>query len=73
MNLSTEPINVHRELANAPVSRFHWRLSTILGALTLFDGYDTFNPAYVIHYVTQPWSLRAGQAASSCRAVSLDS
>jgi AAHS family 4-hydroxybenzoate transporter-like MFS transporter len=33
-----------------------------LGALTLFDGYDTFNPAYVIHYVTQPWSLRAGQS-----------
>ncbi len=23
-------------------------------SLTVFDGYDTFNPAYVIHYVAQP-------------------
>jgi MFS family permease len=30
--------------------------------LTLFDGYDTFNPAYVIHYVAGPWGLKAGQA-----------
>ncbi len=27
-----------------------------------FDGYDTFNPAYVIHYVAGPWGLKAGQA-----------
>src|ERR1700736_1376001 len=33
-----------------------------MGALTLFDGYDTFNPAYVIHYVMQPWRLKSGQA-----------
>jgi AAHS family 4-hydroxybenzoate transporter-like MFS transporter len=33
-----------------------------MGALTLFDGYDTFNPAYVIHYVVQPWGLKADQA-----------
>jgi MFS family permease len=30
--------------------------------LTLFDGYDTFNPAYVIHFVMEPWGLRPGQA-----------
>lgn len=55
-------IDVHHELANARVSGFHWRLAATMGALTLFDGYDTFNPAYVIHYVMQPWGLKASQA-----------
>jgi MFS transporter, AAHS family, 4-hydroxybenzoate transporter len=55
-------IDVHEELANAKVSGFHVRLGLIMGLLTLFDGYDTFNPAYVIHYVAGPWGLRGGQA-----------
>jgi AAHS family 4-hydroxybenzoate transporter-like MFS transporter len=55
-------IDVHDELANAKVSGFHMRLGLIMGLLTLFDGYDTFNPAYVIHYVAGPWGLRGGQA-----------
>jgi AAHS family 4-hydroxybenzoate transporter-like MFS transporter len=57
-----DPINLHEELATARVTRFHWRLGATMGALTLFDGYDVFNPAYVIHYVSQPWHLRPGQA-----------
>src|SRR5262249_38216836 len=40
----------------------YWRLGAMMGALTLFDGYDTFNPAYVIHYVAGPWGLKPGQA-----------
>jgi AAHS family 4-hydroxybenzoate transporter-like MFS transporter len=55
-------IDVHEELANAKVSGFHVRLGLIMGLLTLFDGYDTFNPAYVIHYVAGPWGLKGGQA-----------
>ena len=55
-------IDVHDELANAKVSGFHMRLGLIMGLLTLFDGYDTFNPAYVIHYVAAPWGLQGGQA-----------
>jgi MFS transporter, AAHS family, 4-hydroxybenzoate transporter len=54
-------IDVHEELASAKVSGFHVRLGLIMGLLTLFDGYDTFNPAYVIHYVAGPWGLRGGQ------------
>jgi MFS family permease len=54
----SQAIDVHEELADAKVSAFHWRL----GAIMLFDGYDTFNPAYVIHYVAGPWGLKAGQA-----------
>jgi AAHS family 4-hydroxybenzoate transporter-like MFS transporter len=60
--MDAEFINVHEELAKARVTRFHWRLGATMGALTLFDGYDTFNPAYVIHYVLQPWNLKPGQA-----------
>ena len=55
-------IDVHEELANAKVSGFHVRLGLIMGLLTLFDGYDTFNPAYVIHYVAGPWGLQGSQA-----------
>lgn len=55
-------IDVHEELANAKVSGFHLRLGLMMALLTLFDGYDTFNPAYVIHYVAGPWGLKAGQA-----------
>jgi MFS family permease len=60
--VNSEFIDVHDELANARITRFHWQLAATMGALTLFDGYDTFNPAYVIHYVMQPWGLKAGQA-----------
>lgn len=50
-------IDVHEELSSAPVGRMHVRLGILLALLTLFDGYDTFNPAYVIHYVRGPWGL----------------
>lgn len=55
-------IDVHEELAEARVSAFHWKLGAAMGLLTLFDGYDTFNPAYVIHAVSGPWNLQPGQA-----------
>lgn len=60
--MTSQVIDVHEELAEARVGGFHWRLGAIMGLLTLFDGYDTFNPAYVIHYVAGPWGLKAGQA-----------
>jgi MFS family permease len=60
--MSSQAIDVHAELEDAKLSSFHWRLGAIMGLLTLFDGYDTFNPAYVIHYVAGPWGLKAGQA-----------
>jgi AAHS family 4-hydroxybenzoate transporter-like MFS transporter len=57
-----ELIDVHKELSDAPVSRMHVKLGILLALLTLFDGYDTFNPAYVIHYVRGPWGLSLQQA-----------
>lgn len=55
-------INVQDELAEAKLTPYHWRLGAMMALLTLFDGYDTFNPAYVIHFVKEPWGLAAGQA-----------
>ena len=55
-------LDVHEELAGAKVGPVHRMLGLLIALMTLFDGYDTFNPAYVIHYVAKPWDLSAGQA-----------
>ncbi len=55
-------IDIDKELAAAPVGPLHKRLGVLITLITLFDGYDTFNPAYVIHYVVKPWGLAPGQA-----------
>jgi MFS family permease len=55
-------IDVHEELSGAAIGRLHRRLGILITLITLFDGYDTFNPAYVIHYVAQPWGLSPSQA-----------
>ena len=60
--MHADRIDVHDELANAKIGRVHVRLGILLALLTLFDGYDTFNPAYVIHYVRGPWGLSLQQA-----------
>jgi len=61
--VSTSPeIDVHEELSGAAIGRLHWLLGILITLITLFDGYDTFNPAYVIHYVAKPWGLSPSQA-----------
>lgn len=55
-------IDVHDELAEARVGPLHKLLGLLITLITLFDGYDTFNPAYVIHYVMKPWGLAPVQA-----------
>jgi AAHS family 4-hydroxybenzoate transporter-like MFS transporter len=55
-------IDVHEELAGAAVTPLHKVLGVLITLITLFDGYDTFNPAYVIHYVMKPWGLLPSQA-----------
>ncbi|WP_200914694.1 hypothetical protein [Bradyrhizobium viridifuturi] len=57
--MSTSPeIDVHEELSGAAVGRLHILLGILITLITLFDGYDTFNPAYVIHYVAKPGGSR---------------
>ena len=60
--MSSTIIDVNKELAEARVSPLHIQLGVIMALLTFFDGYDTFNPSYVIHYVMGPWGLAPGQA-----------
>ena len=55
-------IDVREEIANAPIGSYHRFLALLIGMVVFFDGYDTFNPAYVIHYVAKPWHLAPSQA-----------
>ena len=55
-------IDGHEELSEARLGSLHLRLGALMTLLTFFDGYDTFNPAYVIHYVLRPWHLQPAQA-----------
>ncbi len=60
--MASAALDVHEELAEAKIGPVHKGLGILITLITLFDGYDTFNPAYVIHYVAQPWGLQPGQA-----------
>jgi len=55
-------IDVREEIANASVGPYHLFLAALIGMVVFFDGYDTFNPAYVIHYVMKPWHLAPSEA-----------
>lgn len=46
-----------RELREARLGRFHWLLIAGIALATVFDGYDTLNPSYVIHFTVKPWHL----------------
>jgi MFS transporter, AAHS family, 4-hydroxybenzoate transporter len=59
---SEADVEIHEELAGAAVTPLHQALGILITLITLFDGYDTFNPAYVIHYVMKPWGLVPSQA-----------
>ncbi len=59
---SGNEVDIHEELAGAAVTPLHKTLGVLITLITLFDGYDTFNPAYVIQYVRQPWGLSPSQA-----------
>jgi AAHS family 4-hydroxybenzoate transporter-like MFS transporter len=55
-------IDVREEIAGAPVGSYHRLIAALIALTVFFDGYDTFNAAYVIHYVMQPWHLAPSQA-----------
>lgn len=55
-------IDVREEIATAEVGSFHRLIAVLVGMAVFFDGYDTFSPAYVIHYVMKPWHLAPSQA-----------
>jgi AAHS family 4-hydroxybenzoate transporter-like MFS transporter len=55
-------IDVREEIATALLGRYHALIGVLIALAVFFDGYDTFNAAYVIHYVMQPWHLAPSQA-----------
>lgn len=55
-------IDVREEIAAAPIGGYHRFLALLVGLVVFFDGYDTFNPAYVIHYLAGPWRLSPSEA-----------
>jgi MFS family permease len=55
-------LDIRSELEKAPLGPAHWIVVLILGLVTLFDGYDTFVPAYVIPYAIKGWHLPPSQA-----------
>jgi MFS family permease len=54
--------DVREELGGAPLRPFHWMLVALVALATLFDGYDTLIPSYVIHFVAKPWQLSSSSA-----------
>ena len=51
------PVDAIDELHSAPFGRFHVMLIASIMLATIFDGYDTLNPSYVIHFTIRPWHL----------------
>jgi AAHS family 4-hydroxybenzoate transporter-like MFS transporter len=55
-------LDIRAELDQAPLGLRHWIIVAVIGLVTLFDGYDTFVPSYVIPYALKQWSLPPSQA-----------
>ena len=60
--MAAEPIDVREELAAAAVRPFHWWLVVLVALATIFDGFDTFIPSYMIHFVLDEWQLSPAQS-----------
>jgi benzoate transport len=57
-----DTLDAREELRAARMAPLHWSLIGLILIATIFDGYDTLNPSYVIHYVVKPWGLSHSQA-----------
>ncbi|WP_236791451.1 MFS transporter [Amycolatopsis sp. GM8] len=51
------PVDAIEELRTARFGRFHLMLVVSIMLAMIFDGYDTLNASYVIHYTVKPWGL----------------
>ena len=55
-------MDIRDELDKGPLGLRHWTVAAVLGLVTLFDGYDTFAPSYVIPYAIKQWGLPPSEA-----------
>jgi AAHS family 4-hydroxybenzoate transporter-like MFS transporter len=58
----SRPIDPVAELGTARLVPYHWVLVGLIILATLFDGYGTLVPSYVIHFVIKPWHLTPSDA-----------
>ncbi|WP_322060122.1 MFS transporter [Paraburkholderia sp. J63] len=58
---SEKIIDVSHEIESAPLRPFHIKLGLLISLILLFDGYDLYNTAYIVHYVAADWRLNAQQ------------
>lgn len=58
----SSPVDPRAELGTARLVPYHWVLISLIVLATLFDGYGTLVPSYVIHFVVKPWHLAPGEA-----------
>lgn len=58
----TSTVSPHEEIEGAKFGPFHLLIVALVGFSVIFDGYDTFVPAYVIKFVVEPWALLKSQA-----------
>ena len=54
---ASSPLDVRKELENAPFGIFHLRIGLLISLILLSDGYDLYNSAYIVHSVAGPWGL----------------
>jgi AAHS family 4-hydroxybenzoate transporter-like MFS transporter len=55
-------LSAAEEIESSRFGPFHRLIIVLVGLTVVFDGYDTFVPAYVIKYVMKPWALLPSQA-----------
>jgi AAHS family 4-hydroxybenzoate transporter-like MFS transporter len=51
-------IDIRTEIDRAPIGRNHYLILSLIGLAVFFEGYDTFNASYVVHYAMKPWGLQ---------------
>jgi MFS family permease len=55
-------VDPRTELDEARLAPLHWVVAGLVILATLFDGYGTLIPSYVIHFVAKPWHLSSSEA-----------
>jgi MFS family permease len=55
-------VDPRAELDEARLVPLHWVVAGLVILATLFDGYGTLVPSYVIHFVARPWHLSSSEA-----------
>lgn len=57
----SERIDVRDALQAAPLGAYHYKLAILLALILMFDGYDLYNAAFIVHDVSALWHLSPSQ------------